>query len=316
MARNSFEGNARDLAVSAHNVFVGFGSIVYSYLLKTLANAYTVNGTFLFVGGLLLNNFVIALLFASNEATISNSMKSETQGVTNDITDAKPDETNKSIKDKRVRDYKSSVIIRVRTIMNFRYTLVLLGVTTVVSANGGYIIVFDDINVWKGYTDDQSALLITLFSAASALGRTMPLICSKVKPGTDLLLLLAFCAIGGCVAQLVILFTTEMHFAIIGNMLSGLIHGGMFSASAVVVAKYSSKELFSVAFGILLTAIGILVLSLGPVYGMYISTSKINMTSTANRYLVAKQTVILDQLFSHLCDSILIDCTRSDKMCS
>ena len=286
MSRNSFEGNARDLAVSAHNVFVGIGCIIYPYLLKFLAKTYSVNGTFLILGGILLNNFVISLLFLSKET--NTRVKSERQDLSVDVinsdkevneisetnvvtskTYAETDETHTVIKDKHNGDYLRSVWMRIRTIMNLRYTLVLLGAAAVVPTTSCYLVVFDDINVWKGFSDDQSALLFTLFSVATAFGRALPLIYSKIKPGTDLLLLLTFFAITGCVAQLCILITTELHFAIIGNMLSGMIQGGVMSASAVVVAKYSSKELFSVAFGILLTVFGILVLSLGPVYGTY-----------------------------------------------
>ena len=67
--RKTFDGRKREIALSALQISMGLATICYPPLLKTLLYNYGVNGAFLILGGIYLNNIVFAPLVYNTEQT-------------------------------------------------------------------------------------------------------------------------------------------------------------------------------------------------------------------------------------------------------
>ena len=118
----------------------------------------------------------------------------------------------------------------------------------------------------KGYTHNEALNAFLPLNICGLAARLLPGFLKQIH-GIKLLTLAIFFTICGSVGQLVIWLAPNYIIIMIGVGLTGIPMGGVVCVASIVVIKLVGNQKFPVAFGLILTTIGILASLCGPIYG-------------------------------------------------
>ncbi|XP_060564481.1 monocarboxylate transporter 2-like [Ruditapes philippinarum] len=245
------------LCVAIHTASTTSAGIIYPYILNWLVNSYGLSGTFLILGGLYCNSFVLFVFIWQQEMSgnLSVIYRSEKEG----------DSENLTLIERPCMVYHY-VLKTFQQISSIPFVSLLVGNGLAIASMNGYFELAFDIADWKGFNESQTKELFVILNCFNVLATLAPGLV-KWKFKTHSFIFVTLSSLAGFVGYMLMYASTNYLTYAVASACVGLVSGGIISGSISFVMETMHKEQISVAIGLMLTVNGILSAVSGPLFG-------------------------------------------------
>ncbi|XP_052820353.1 uncharacterized protein LOC128246203 [Mya arenaria] len=230
----AFTGRQRHVCLDILSTGYGIAGVFYPFLLPRLVEVFGLMGTFLVLGGVFLNVWIISILIYWNQPrkrtsaipdkTIDNDNESCNKKAANTTS------TPRALVWQKVVNAARKVVLEMREVLFLENVLNMVGTGLNMAAHNSYMTLQLDIATWRGLSSEEGLNVIS--------GLVIALLIQI--PGLS--------------------YSSS---ALIGVSLGGIL------ASSVIGLKIVRPELISLASGTLITMIGLLTAAFGPLLGYF-----------------------------------------------
>ncbi|KAL4217623.1 hypothetical protein ACF0H5_022365 [Mactra antiquata] len=147
--------------------------------------------------------------------------------------------------------------------VNMMFACLFLGVSLAMGTFNSYATIIIDMLESKGFPQNMAIHAYIPLNVCALICRILPGIITAIDP----LWFVVFYSFCGTAGQVILLISSNYAICMVAVGLTGMTVGGVISAATIVVAKSVDIEKFAVAFGQILTGVGIVVTIMTPMYG-------------------------------------------------
>ena len=194
-----FTGQTRFVCLAMVSSAPGVGGIAYPYILDWLIRKFGLNGTFLLVGGTVMNTIPLVILWGApnsrrqevKSSRDSNSSTTETSLKTPESTPQKTEPSSKNTGG----NFLQTIL---KTIRYKPFLFLFLGVGLTLSTINIFGILAMDIFTSNGLSVDQSLNAIIVSSASSVPARLIPGLMNRIKGYSSIMTPVLATVLGAC----------------------------------------------------------------------------------------------------------------------
>jgi hypothetical protein len=259
LAGQVFTGTQSLIFISVLNTSISVGALIYPFFLEWLRGMYGLLGTFLILGGITSNTFILFVACLSNHLDV----KEVTSSAAPFINISNEELAGKTVKSRVFRQN----VRYVDDLLSVPYVCLLFAMGISVAALNGYVGLLLDVSMWKGFSESQGLVSMETYHSFSIVSRLIPGVI-KHKTGISVSICAIISTTSGCVGQLMLYLTSGYVPCIMGSCLSGFAIGGILSSSLILVGDVVRREQRSLAYGLLYTVDGLLSAITGYCLGM------------------------------------------------
>lgn len=264
-----FSGKAKFMALSFVGIGSGIGAMVVPFLLRLLIDNYMWNGCLLIMGGLTGN---MICFFAICKPKLVGLQQPKIENTKVWHTQLAEDESNKQhINKEENKDHidKESIVYEVKpktvqtsgmgrmkvVARNYIFDIFILGISVTLSFSGSALIYILEFLKSKGFTEQEALVMYLYMNISNTVSRLLPGLC-RLTPHLDVLVLPAIFTGLSSSSSIGLVEATTYYQHVVLMCCFGMAIGATETMLSITTMELVGLENYSVAFGILLTVIG------------------------------------------------------------
>ncbi|XP_052820305.1 monocarboxylate transporter 1-like [Mya arenaria] len=289
----AFTGRQRHVCLSILSTGTGLAGVFYPFLLPRLVEVFGLMGTFLVLGGLFLNVWIISILIYWNQPRKMTSeipdkiIENDNEKCNIKIISRTNDKPKEIISDLENGDNKAvnttvtsgalywqkvvftarKVVLEMREVLFLENVLNMVGTGLLMAAINAYLTLQLDIAASRGLSREEGQNAFVVVNSVNVISGLVPGFLKQI-PGLSYSCLLIVVAVFGLTGHSLILLSSGALLYFLASALIGVSLGGVLTSSLIGL-KIVRPELISVASGTLITMMGLLTAASGPLLGYF-----------------------------------------------